>query len=123
MLMAAARLDVASAMFYNGSTMPANHNGEATDITSVFEGVGCLCAGQDHRGGARRDRADSVSRRGRVWRHVHGQHDELIAEAIGMSIPGSASPPAIDGRRDDDARRAGEAVVTQLRPASPPARS
>ena len=38
-----------------------------------------------------------------------------IAEAIGMSLPGSASPPAIDSRREVDARRAGEAVVNQLR--------
>ncbi len=38
-----------------------------------------------------------------------------IAEAIGMSLPGSASPPAIDARREVDARRAGEAVVNQLR--------
>ena len=45
MLMAAARLDVASAMIYNGSTMPGNHNGEATDITSVFEGVGACALG------------------------------------------------------------------------------
>ena len=38
-----------------------------------------------------------------------------IAEAIGMSLPGTASPPAIDGRREEDARRAGEAVVNLLR--------
>jgi len=38
-----------------------------------------------------------------------------IAEAIGMSLPGTASPPAVDRRREDDARRAGEAVVNLLR--------
>ncbi|MFM7083241.1 MAG: dihydroxy-acid dehydratase, partial [Actinomycetota bacterium] len=38
-----------------------------------------------------------------------------IAEALGMSLPGTASPPAIDSRRDADARRAGEAVVNLLR--------
>src|SRR3546814_6900364 len=38
-----------------------------------------------------------------------------IAEAIGMSLPGTASPPAIDGRRESDARMAGEAVVNLLR--------
>jgi dihydroxy-acid dehydratase len=38
-----------------------------------------------------------------------------IAEALGMSLPGSASPPAIDSRRDDDAQRAGAAVVNLLR--------
>ena len=34
-----------------------------------------------------------------------------IAEAIGMSLPGSASPPAVDRRRDDDAHAAGRAVM------------
>src|SRR5690625_5700304 len=38
-----------------------------------------------------------------------------VAEAIGMSIPGSATPPSADRRRDADARRAGEAVVEMLR--------
>jgi len=38
-----------------------------------------------------------------------------IAEAIGMSLPGTASPPAVDKRREDDARRAGEAVVNLTR--------
>jgi dihydroxy-acid dehydratase len=38
-----------------------------------------------------------------------------VAEAIGMSIPGSATPPSADRRRDADARRAGEAVVELLR--------
>ena len=38
-----------------------------------------------------------------------------IAEALGMSLPGSASPPAVDSRRDDDAQRAGAAVVNLLR--------
>jgi dihydroxy-acid dehydratase len=38
-----------------------------------------------------------------------------IAEALGMSLPGTASPPAVDSRRDGDAKRAGEAVVNLLR--------
>jgi dihydroxy-acid dehydratase len=38
-----------------------------------------------------------------------------IAEALGLSLPGTASPPAIDARREGDARRAGEAVVNMLR--------
>src|SRR5690606_40243715 len=37
------------------------------------------------------------------------------AEALGMSLPGSASPPAVDRRRDDYAKRSGEAVVEMLR--------
>ena len=45
MLMAAARLDLASVFVYNGSIMPGEHNGKALDITSVFEAVGARAAG------------------------------------------------------------------------------
>jgi len=38
-----------------------------------------------------------------------------IAEALGMSLPGTASPPAVDVRREGDAERAGEAVMNLLR--------
>ena len=37
-----------------------------------------------------------------------------VGEAIGMSLPGSASPPAVDRRRDDDAFASGKAVMNLL---------
>ena len=115
MLMAAARLDVASAMIYNGSTMPGNHNGEATDITSVFEGVGACALGT-----ITSEELDEIERtacpgEGACGGMFTANTKSSIGEALGMSMPGSASPPAIDDRRDDDARRAGEAVVNQLK--------
>ncbi len=115
MLMAAARLDVASAMIYNGSTMPGEHNGEATDITSVFEGVGACALGA-----ITPEELDEIERtacpgEGACGGMFTANTMSSIGEALGMSMPGSASPPAIDDRRDDDARRAGEAVVNQLK--------
>ena len=103
MLMAAARLDLPSVFVYNGSIMPGEHNGVALDITSVFEAVGACARGQDHRGGARRDRAQGLPGRGRLRRHVHRQHDELDRRGDRHVLPGTASPPAVDapprGRR------------------------
>ena len=115
MLMAAARLDVASAMIYNGSTMPGNHNGEATDIASVCEGVGAGALGT-----ITSEELDEIERtacpgEGACGGMFTANTMSSIGEALGMSMPGSASPPAIDDRRDDDARRAGEAVVNQLK--------
>ena len=77
MLMAAARLDLPMVFVYDGSILPGHHNGGALDITSVFEAVGACAAGHDHRGGARRHRAQGLPRRGRLRRHVHRQHDGL----------------------------------------------
>ncbi|MEN9504716.1 MAG: dihydroxy-acid dehydratase [Actinomycetota bacterium] len=115
MLMAAARLDLASVFVYNGSTMPGHYDGKALDITSVFEAVGACAAGtitEDELGQIERNACPGEGACGGMFT---ANTMSSIAEAIGMSLPGTASPPAIDSRREDDARRAGEAVVNMLR--------
>ncbi|MEI8241252.1 MAG: dihydroxy-acid dehydratase, partial [Actinomycetota bacterium] len=115
MLMAAARLDLPSVFVYNGSTMPGSHNGEATDITSVFEAVGACARGTitvEERGEIARSACPGEGACGGM---LTANTMSSIAEAIGMSLPGTASPPAIDSRRESDARMAGEAVVNLLR--------
>jgi dihydroxy-acid dehydratase len=115
MLMAAARLDLPSVFVYNGSIMPGEHNGVALDITSVFEAVGACALGkitEDELGQIERKACPGEGACGGMFT---ANTMSSIAEAIGLSLPGTASPPAIDGRREDDARRAGEAVVNMLR--------
>ena len=115
MLMAAARLDLASVFVYNGSTMPGELDGAALDITSVFEAVGARAMGTitDEELGAIERKA--CTGEGACGGMFTANTMSSIAEAMGMSLPGTASPPAIDSRREDDARRAGEAVVNMLR--------
>jgi dihydroxy-acid dehydratase len=115
MLMAAARLDLPSVFVYNGSIMPGNHHGVATDITSVFEAVGACALGkitEEELGEIERTACPGEGACGGMFT---ANTMSSIAEAIGMSLPGTASPPAIDGRRESDARMAGEAVVNMLR--------
>ncbi|HRB03020.1 MAG TPA: dihydroxy-acid dehydratase [Ilumatobacteraceae bacterium] len=115
MLMAAARLDLPSVFVYNGSTMPGHHNGVATDITSVFEAVGACALGkitEEELGEIERTACPGEGACGGMFT---ANTMSSIAEAIGMSLPGTASPPAIDSRREHDARMAGEAVVNLLR--------
>ncbi len=115
MLMAAARLDLASVFVYNGSTMPGHHKGEATDITTVFEAVGACASGsitEEELGEIERTAFPCEGACGGMFT---ANTMSSIAEAIGMSLPGTASPPAIDARREDDARMAGVAVVNLLR--------
>jgi dihydroxy-acid dehydratase len=115
MLMAAARLDLASVLVYNGSIMPGEHRGTATDITSVFEAVGAHALGTISDNELADIERTACPGEGACAGMFTANTMSTIGEALGMSLPGSASPPAIDGRREDDARRAGEAVVTQLR--------
>ena len=115
MLMAAARLNLPSVFVYNGSILPGVHKGKNIDITTVFEAVGACAAGT-----MTRDEVDEIERaacpgEGACGGMFTANTMSSIAEAIGMSLPGTASPPAIDARRDTDARRAGEAVVNLLR--------
>ena len=115
MLMAAARLNLPSVFVYNGSILPGVHKGSNIDITTVFEAVGACAAGT-----MSREELDDIERaacpgEGACGGMFTANTMSSIAEALGMSLPGTASPPAIDSRRDADARRAGEAVVNLLR--------
>ena len=115
MLMAAARLDLPSVFVYNGSILPGQHNGVALDITSVFEAVGACALGtitEEELGEIERKACPGEGACGGMFT---ANTMSSIAEAIGMSLPGTASPPAVDRRREDDARRAGEAVVRHAR--------
>ena len=75
MLMAAARLDLASVFLYAGSIMPGQVDGQDVTIIDAFEAVGACLAGKITPRGGRPDRAGDLSRRGRLRRHVHRQHD------------------------------------------------
>ncbi len=115
MLMAAARLDLASVFVYNGSIMPGEHNGKALDITSVFEAVGAHAAGTIDDQELHDIEVKACPGEGACGGMFTANTMSSIAEALGMSLPGSASPPAIDSRREVDARAAGEAVVGLLK--------
>ncbi|MEY3365636.1 MAG: dihydroxy-acid dehydratase, partial [Actinomycetota bacterium] len=115
MLMAAARLNLPSVFVYNGSTLPGVHDGKNIDITTVFEAIGACAAGtmsQEELGQIERAACPGEGACGGMFT---ANTMSSIAEAIGMSLPGTASPPAVDKRREDDARRAGEAVVNLTR--------
>ena len=115
MLMAAARLDLPSVLVYNGSTMPGDHNGKATDITTVFEAVGAHAVGSMSDDELLQIERTACPGEGACGGMFTANTMSSIGEALGMSILGSASPPAIDIRREQDAQRAGEAVVNMLR--------
>jgi dihydroxy-acid dehydratase len=115
MMMAIARLNLPAVFVYNGSTLPGYLNGKALDITSVFEAIGACAAGtitEEELGDIERNACPGEGACGGMFT---ANTMSSIGEAIGLSLPGSASAPAIDPRREVDARRAGEAVVNMLR--------
>jgi dihydroxy-acid dehydratase len=115
MLMAAARLDVAAVFLYAGSILPGRVGDREVTIIDAFEAVGA-CA----RGLISREEVDAIERaicpgEGACGGMYTANTMASAAEAMGMALPGSAAPPAVDRRRDGFARRSGEAVVGLLR--------
>ncbi|MCX6448471.1 MAG: dihydroxy-acid dehydratase [Actinobacteria bacterium] len=115
MMMAAARIDVASVFVYAGSTLPGQLDGKDVTIIDAFEAVGA-CA----RGLITKERLDQIERaicpgEGACGGMYTANTMASIGEAIGLSLPGSAAPPAIDRRRDAFAVKSGAAVVELIR--------
>jgi len=115
MLMAAARLNLASVFVYNGSTMPGVYKGNNIDITTVFEAVGACATGTITEGELTDIERAACPGEGACGGMFTANTMSSIAEALGMSLPGSASAPAIEKSREGDAERAGAAVVNMLR--------
>jgi len=114
MMMAIARLDLPGVFVYNGSIMPGYLNGRALDITSVFEAVGACAAGKITEDELFAIERNACPGEGACGGMFTANTMSSIGEALGLSLPGSASAPAVDRRRVDDARRAGAAVVNML---------
>jgi dihydroxy-acid dehydratase len=115
MMMAAARIDVASVFVYAGSTLPGNVDGQDVTIIDAFEAVGA-CA----RGLITKERVDQIERaicpgEGACGGMFTANTMATVGEAIGLSLPGSAAPPAVDRRRDAFAVASGAAVVNMIK--------
>ena len=120
MLMAAARIDVSNVFVYAGSILPGSvtlTDGSSRDVTIIdaFEAVGA-CA----RGLMSEEDVDRIERaicpgEGACGGMYTANTMASAAEAMGMSLPGSASPPSVDRRRDGFAKASGEAVIDLIR--------
>ena len=114
MLMAAARVNLPAAFLYGGSIMPGQYKGQALDIVSVFEAVGACAAGtlsENELGEIEKRACPTI---GSCAGMFTANTMASVGEAIGMSLPGSASPAAVDRRRDDFAFETGRAVMNLI---------
>ena len=120
MLMAAARLNLSSVFLYAGSIAPGwvrLEDGTEKQVTIIdaFEAVGACKTGKMSREDLDRIEKAICPGEGACGGMYTANTMASIAEALGMSLPGSAAPPSADRRRDNWAQRSGEAVVNLLR--------
>ncbi len=114
MLMAAARLNLPSVFLYGGSILPGHWKDQSLDIVSVFEAVGACAAGT-----LTENELGEIERRacpteGSCAGMFTANTMASAAEALGMALPGSSAPPAVDRRRDDFAFESGRTVIGLL---------
>ena len=114
MLMAAARSNVPSVFLYGGTILPGHLNGKSIDLVDVFEAVGSYSAGaltDEELSLIERNACPTIGSCGGMFT---ANTMASVAEALGMSILGSASAPAVDRKRTDFAFLSGEMAVNLL---------
>ena len=114
MLMAAARHNLPSVFLYGGSSLPGRIDDKDISIVDVFEGIGAHSEGAISDDELRRIEQNACPGDGSCAGMFTANTMASVGEAIGMSLPGSASVPAVDSRLEDYARKSGEAVVALL---------
>jgi dihydroxy-acid dehydratase len=114
MLMAAARLNLPSVFLYGGTIMPGRYGDRDLTIQDVFEAVGACAAGIIDRDELTNIERAACPGEGSCAGMYTANTMACIAEAIGMSLPGSSTAPAPDARRDGYAYASGETVIRLL---------
>jgi dihydroxy-acid dehydratase len=114
MLMACARLDLPAAFLYGGTILPGHALGKSLTIQDVFEAVGGHAAGDVSDADLLAIERAACPGAGSCAGMYTANTMSMCAEALGMTLPGEASPPAVSAERTELARRTGAAVVGAL---------
>src|SRR5215213_653236 len=115
MLMACARLDLPAVFVYGGTILPGHFRGRDVTVQDMYEAVGAVAAGTMSEEDLEELERVACPTAGSCAGMYTANTMAAVSEAIGMALPGSASPPAVSERRAEAARRTGEAVVNLLR--------
>jgi len=114
MLMAAARTNLPSVFLYGGSSLPGRYHGQDISIVDVFEGIGALSEGTITEEELCEIEKSACPGDGACAGMFTANTMASVGEAIGMSLPGSASVPAVDPRIDEYAVASGRALMRLL---------
>ncbi len=115
MLMASARLNVPTVIVYGGPMLPGRFDGRDVSVQDAFEAVGRHQAGTLSQEALARVERSVCPGAGTCAGMYTANTMGSVAEALGMMLPGSASIPAVAGRRADNAQASGRQVVDILR--------
>ena len=119
-MMAMARLNLPSVFVYGGTIMPGMFEGKQLTVVDVYEAVGAYDAGQLSLEGLKNIENYACPSAGSCGGMFTANTMASISEAIGLALPGSASPPAEDDRREkvcyDTGKAAGKLIELNIKP-------
>ena len=104
-MMAIARLNIPAVFVYGGSILPGYWKGEQLQIVSVFEAVGQRQAGTIDDDTLRNIETRACPGPGACGGMYTANTMSSIGEALGLSLPGSASEPTVDQRKMSSSRQ------------------
>ncbi len=113
-MMAMARLNIPSVFVYGGTIMPGMLDGRELTVVDVYEAVGAYDAGEISLEALTNIENTACPNAGSCGGMFTANTMASISEAIGIALPGSASPPAEDARRDKMVYDTGVACTTLL---------
>ncbi len=113
-MMAIARLNIPSVFIYGGSILPGQYRGNDVNIQDVFEAVGAWAAGRITGEELTELECAACPGEGSCGGLFTANTMSTAIEIMGLSLPGDSSLTAVDPRKADEARRAGEAVMRML---------
>jgi dihydroxy-acid dehydratase len=114
-LMALARLNIPSVFVYGGTILPGVCRGQDVDIVSVFEAVGQYSSGKIDRQQLHEVESSAIPGAGSCGGMYTANTMSSAIEALGMSLPGSSSTPAVTSRKSEDCYEAGRVVVNLIK--------
>ncbi|MYD35406.1 MAG: dihydroxy-acid dehydratase [Dehalococcoidia bacterium] len=114
-VMAMARTNIPSVFLYGGTILPGNYEGQDVTIVDVFEAVGAYAAGTIPLEAVTALEECACPGEGSCGGLFTANTMASVFEAMGVCLPGGASVPAVDARREQLAFRSGEQVVDMVR--------
>ncbi len=118
-LMAMARLNCPSVFVYGGAMLPGQWKGKDVTILTAYEGVGAVLAGQMTEADLKDLERSCSPTVGSCPGQFTANTMAMVAEALGLAIPGSAMMPAVYSERLAMAREAGRRVTQIIREGGP----
>ncbi|MCL5678566.1 MAG: dihydroxy-acid dehydratase [Candidatus Thermoplasmatota archaeon] len=120
MMMAMARLNIPSIVIYCGTTLPGSYHGKPIAIGDVYEAVGSYSSGNLSMQELKVMEDNAIPTPGACGGLYTANTMAMMTEALGLALPGSAAPPAVEGAKSGFVFETGRALMklieTDLRP-------